>query len=79
MEEVSWHVGAWISRDRAGGVHWFVSSSDGLSHGHLVDEDSPTTLMAAVLAVRRTVFGELMDLHSKLPPETVLPPNYRGQ
>jgi len=62
MEEVSWYIGARITRDQHGNVHWFIESSDGLSHGHLVDEGSPTTLMAATLSVRREMFAELLRL-----------------
>lgn len=67
MEEISWYIGARISRDRHGNIHWFVESSDGLSHGHLVDEGTPTTMMGAVLEVRREAFAELIRLHATLP------------
>jgi hypothetical protein len=62
MDEITWYVAGRIARDRHGNVHWFVESSDGLSHGHLVDEGSPTTLTAAALAARRAIFGELVRL-----------------
>jgi hypothetical protein len=72
MEELSWYVGARITRDRHGNVHWFVESSDGLSHGHLVDEGTPTTLMAAILCSRREVFAELVRL-AAIAPEVLAP------
>jgi hypothetical protein len=81
MEELSWFVGARISRDRYGNVHWFVESSDGLSHGHLVDEGTPTTLIAAVLSVRRAVFAELLTMEHHTPQELPFPdapPHVRG-
>ena len=68
MEEVSWYVGCRITRAKGGGVHWFVESSDGLSHGHLVDEGTPTTVMAAILAARRASFYELVRLADQLDP-----------
>lgn len=67
MEEVSWYIGARIARDRNGNIHWFIESSDGFSGGHLVDEGSPTTMMAAILEVRREAFAEMIRLHATLP------------
>lgn len=69
MEELSWYVGVRIARNQAGGIHWFVESSDGLSGGHLVDEGMPTTVMAAVLAGRRELFNELIRLVATLDAE----------
>jgi hypothetical protein len=67
VEEIAWYVGCRIGRDTHGNIHWFIESSDGLSGGHLVDEGSPTTLMAAVLAVRREAFAELIRLVNGVP------------
>lgn len=74
MEEVSWYVGMRISRTRAGAVHWFVESSDGLSGGHLVDEGSPANLTAAVLAARTAAFMELIRFVGQLPEAPTLFP-----
>lgn len=73
MEEIGWYIGARITRDRHGNVHWFIESSDGLSHGHLVDEGTPTTLMAAAICVRREMFTELLRLVATRP-DMDLPP-----
>lgn len=62
MDEISWYIGIRIARDGAGAVHWFIESSDGLSHGHLVDEGRPASLMGAVLACRREAFAEMQRL-----------------
>jgi hypothetical protein len=64
MEELSWYVGARITRNSGGGIHWFVESSDGLSGGNLVDEATPDTVMVAILSVRQEVFAELLRLYN---------------
>lgn len=64
MEEVSWFIGARIARDVIGNIHWFVESSDGLSHGNLVDEGSPRDLLQAMHAVDRAVIDELYRLYT---------------
>lgn len=87
MEEISWYVGARITRNGIGAVHWFVESSDGLSHGHLVDEGIPTGMMKAITDARAAVFYEFVRLYNEAgdrqarsrrpnpdPPAGLLPP-----
>lgn len=67
MEEVNWYVGARVSRSRGGNVHWFVESSDGLSHGNLVDEGNTDSLLDAIIRCRMEVFSELLRLEGTQP------------
>lgn len=64
MDEISWYVGARITRDVLGNIHWFVESSDGLSHGNLVDEGSPIDMLHATWQVCEAIGGEFHRLYT---------------